>query len=76
MCIVPPYTKKARYTEAQFLEDFDSYLDELCGKHGIIVMAGDFNIHVEKFNDHYSKKFLGNYFSARFDTMRSTKSDS
>ena len=47
----PPYTKKARYTEC-------FYLSDLSNKPGTPVMAGDFNIHVERPGDHYPEKFL------------------
>ena len=54
----PPYTKKARFTESLFLEEFDDYLGGLMHKPGQHIIAGDFNIHVERPNDFYPKKFL------------------
>ena len=54
----PPYTKKARYTESTFLEEFSSYLCDLAGKPGTPIICGDFNIHVERPEDFYPKKFL------------------
>ena len=54
----PPYTKKARYTECAFLEEFEDYLCDLANKPGSPIMAGDFNLHVERPHDHYPKKFL------------------
>ena len=54
----PPYTKKARFTESFFLEEFDDYLSNLSLKPGVPLIAGDFNIHVERPNDHYPKMFL------------------
>ena len=54
----PPYTKKAKYTESAFLEEFESYLDDLTGKTGTPLFMGDFNIHVERPEDFYPKKFL------------------
>jgi exonuclease III len=54
----PPYTKKARYTECYFLEEFSEYLCDLSGKPGTPVIAGDFNIHVERPGDLYPAKFL------------------
>lgn len=54
----PPYTKKARFTESFFLEEFDEYLGDLALKPGIPIIAGDFNFHVERPMDHYPKKFL------------------
>ncbi len=44
----PPYTKKARFTESMFLEEFDDYLSGLIHKPGQPIIAGDFNIHVER----------------------------
>ena len=54
----PPYSKKARFTESFFLEEFDEYLSDLALKPGIPLIAGDFNIHVEKPTEHYPNKFL------------------
>lgn len=54
----PPYTKKARYTESMFLEEFEDYICNLSNKPGKPVIAGDFNIHVERPQDFYPKKFL------------------
>lgn len=54
----PPYTKKARFTESMFLEEFEDYLGDLLNKPGMPVIAGDFNIHVERPHDLYPKKFL------------------
>lgn len=60
----PPYSKKARYTESVFLEKFGEYLGDLSNKPGQPIIAGDFNIHVEKPTEFYPKKFrelLDNY---------------
>ena len=54
----PPYTKKARHTECTFLEEFDDYLQTLSTKSGTPVIAGDFNLHVERPDDLYPKKFF------------------
>lgn len=54
----PPYTKKARFTESTFLEEFKDYLGDLSNKPGQPIIAGDFNIHVERPTDFYPKKFL------------------
>lgn len=54
----PPYTKKARFTESDFLREFEDYLETLATKPGVPVLAGDFNFHVERPGDHYPKKFL------------------
>ena len=47
----PPYTKKASHTECTFLEEFDDYLQTLSTKSGTPVIAGDFNLHVERPDD-------------------------
>jgi exonuclease III len=52
----PPYTKKARYTECAFLEEFEDYLKDLTVKPGFPIIAGDFNLHMEKPEEHYPKK--------------------
>ena len=52
----PPYTKKARYTECDFLEEFEDYLKDLSQKQGDPILAGDFNFHVERPADIYPKK--------------------
>jgi hypothetical protein len=54
----PPYTKKARFTECDFLREFEDYLETLATKPGVPVLAGDFNFHIERPDDHYPKKFL------------------
>lgn len=54
----PPYSKKARFTECDFLKEFEDYLRDLTMKQGTPIIAGDFNFHVERPDDHYPKKFL------------------
>ena len=54
----PPYTKKAKFTESMFLEEFQDYLGDLSNKPGQVMIMGDFNIHVERPTDFYPKKFL------------------
>ena len=54
----PPYTKKAKHTEATFLCEFEQYLCNLSEKPGYPIMAGDFNIHVQRPEDLYPGKFL------------------
>ena len=44
----PPYSKKARFTEAHFMKEFEDYLKCLDEKDGKNIIFGDFNIHVEK----------------------------
>ena len=52
----PPYTKKARYTECAFLEEFEDYLKNVSSKPGSPIIAGDFNFHMERPDDLYPKK--------------------
>ena len=52
----PPYTKKARYTESYFLEEFNDFLCDLSGKPGTPIICGDFNFHLERPDDFYPKK--------------------
>ena len=52
----PPYTKKARYTECAFLEEFEDYLKNVTLKPGSPIIAGDFNFHMERPDDLYPKK--------------------
>lgn len=52
----PPYTKKARYTECDFLSEFEDYLKDLSQKPGDPIIAGDFNFHMERPDDLYPKK--------------------
>ena len=52
----PPYTKKARYTECDFLGEFEDYLKDLYQKPGDPIIAGDFNFHMERPGDTYPKK--------------------
>jgi len=52
----PPYSKKARYTECDFLEEFEDYLTNLSKKQGTPIISGDFNFHMERPDDNYPKK--------------------
>ena len=54
----PPYTGKARFTAALFLEEFVDYLSELNVKTGSPVLMGDFNFQVQDLSDFYAEKFL------------------
>ena len=44
----PPYSKKNKATPTMFLEDFSEYLETLVNKPGKVIIAGDFNLHIEK----------------------------
>ena len=52
----PPYSKKARFTEAHFLVEFEKYLKSLDDKDGKKLIAGDFNIHMEKTEETYTRQ--------------------
>ena len=54
----PGYSKKARYTECAFLDEFEDYLGDLVHKQGIPIISGDFNFHMEKPQDNYPKQLL------------------
>ena len=54
----PGYSKKARHTQCNFLEEFEDYLKSLHNKQGIPIIAGDFNFHVERPDENYPKKLL------------------
>ena len=47
----PPYSRKHRYTETDFLIDFEDYLSVLNSKSGLTVIMGDLNMHVQKDQD-------------------------
>ena len=53
----PGYSKKARQTQGFFLEEFSDYLSGLSEKQGRPLIMGDFNFHMERPDDHYTKKF-------------------
>ena len=54
----PPYTGKARFTAAAFLEEFVDYLADLSLRTGHHVLMGDFNLQVQDLSDFYAEKFL------------------
>ena len=54
----PPYTGKARFTEAVFLLEFEDYLTDLMEKPGSPILCGDFNIQVHDSKNFYAAKFL------------------
>ena len=54
----PPYTGKARFTAASFLEEFVDYLSDLNLRTGSPVLMGDFNFQVQDISDFYAEKFL------------------
>ena len=54
----PGYSKKARHTQCDFLDEFEEYLTDLKDKSGAPIIAGDFNFHVERPTELYPKKYL------------------
>ena len=53
----PPYSKKHKYTELSFLMEFEEFAENLVTQPGVPIMAGDFNMHVEKADDRYASQF-------------------
>ena len=54
----PGYSQKARHTAKFFLEEFNEYLSVLSEKSGRPILMGDFNFHIERFDDFYAAKFI------------------
>ena len=54
----PGYSKKARHTHCDFLQEFEDYLRSVHNKQGIPIIAGYFNFHVERPDENYPKKLL------------------
>ena len=54
----PPYTDKARFTEASLLEEFFEYLSKLATRTGSPPIMGDFNFQVHDMDNFYAKKLL------------------
>ena len=54
----PGYSKKARHTVNDFLEEFEGYLSDLVCKSGTPILAGDFNFHIQRPHDPEARKFL------------------
>ena len=54
----PPYTGKARFTEAMFLEEFSDYLAELAARTGTPFVMGDFNFQIQDKNNFYARRLL------------------
>ena len=53
----PTYSQNHRFTLKHFIKEFKEYLEKLALKPGYTILLGDFNIHVEKYNDYYVKAF-------------------
>ena len=51
-----PYTGKARFTEASFLEEFSEYLAELAARTGTPFIMGDFNFQMQDMTNFYAKR--------------------
>ena len=54
----PPYTGKARFTEASFLEEFSEYLSDLSNRTGTPFIMGDFNFQMHDMTNFYAKKLM------------------
>ena len=52
-----PYSKTNKITTAEFLSEFEEFLETIPTKTGIPILIGDFNIHIEKPEDNYTVKF-------------------
>ena len=59
----PPYSAKHPVTLSTFLEEFQEFLDEVIHSPNILILAGDFNIHVDDRNDNYAEQFTDILFS-------------
>ena len=60
LCLIyrPPSLKKYDLSNAKFLLEWEVFLDKLLTIHQHVIILGDFNLHVEDRNDHYSQRFL------------------
>ena len=47
----PPYSEKKPITNAMFIDDITEFLTEALSQHQNIILAGDFNIHINKQED-------------------------
>lgn len=65
----PPYTGKARFTEACFLEEFSEYLSELGTRTGSPFIMGDFNFQMHDTANFYTKKLVLLLDSMGFDQL-------
>ena len=65
----PPYTGKARFTEANFLDEFADYLSELLSKTGLPLIMGDFNFQWQDERNFYTKKLVELLDSLEFSQL-------
>ena len=65
----PPYTGKARFTAAQFLEEFSDYLTDLQLKPGHPLLMSDFNFQVQDKDNFYAGKLLSLRDSMGFNQL-------
>ena len=49
----PDYSQKNRYTVKHFIEEYSSYIDELCSHSLPTILLGDYNLHLETLFDSY-----------------------
>ena len=50
----PDYSKKNKINSGTFLKEFSKLLDEITSLPGILVITGDFNIHMESLDNKYT----------------------
>ena len=50
----PDYSKKHKINSSTFLKEFSKLLDEITSLPGILVITGDFNIHMESLDNKYT----------------------
>ena len=65
----PPYTGKARFTEASFLEEFTEYLSDLATRTGSPFLMGDFNFQIQDTSNFYTRKLLSLLDSMGYDQL-------
>ena len=53
----PPYSENHRITVKQFITEFKDYFSNIALKPAYSILLCDFNIHVEKEHDYYTKQF-------------------
>ena len=54
----PPYSEKAPIINAMFLDEVTDFLANFLVEHNNIIIAGDFNLHVNNTNDPEAQVFL------------------
>lgn len=65
----PPYTGKARFTQASFLDEFSEYLSDLMAKTGKPFIMGDLNFQMHDRDNFYTRKLSHLLDSMDFDQL-------